>query len=623
MRYVFLAIGALVLLTSPARAVDKKAIGASVDRGVAALKNLQNKEGTWPYFQQTGMTALAGLTLLECGVPKNDKSVQAAAKHVRTAGLRLTHTYSLSLAVLFLDRLDKAEDTPLIESMLVRLLAGQTRAGGWAYECPGVAELEARRVAAEMSGRLLRGTRDLSKLPAKGKRATTDLPKEIQNQIKVAAVAAANQPQLGDDNSNTQFATLALWVGRRYGVPTQAALLRVEQRFRASQTVRGEWGYNAGMGGAMDPRATMTCAGVMGVACGLGAKVDAKKAKGNKAATADVSKDATLKAGVKALSAAVGKPLGWDGTGRRPNGIPPAAGKAYYFLWSLERVCVILDVATIDKKDWYNWGAEVLLANQQPGGLWMGEYGGCGADTCFALLFLKKANLTRDLTGSLRGTKVFGEKILRAGGVGGSALTGTKPPGKGADTVGIGGKTRAKKDVGESIKAPPKPTDKKPGSPTEQAAERLTSDLLRSKGEARSGLIKKLRDTKGGAYTEALANVIPRLDVETRRLAREALADRLTRLKAATLREYLKDSDSEIRRAAALAVGQKDSRPLVPDLIRLLSDDDSMVRLAAQAALKAIAGKDLGPKAGGNASERRRAIAAWQAWWKKQARERD
>ena len=26
------------------------------------------------------------------------------------------------------------------------------------------------------------------------------------------------------DNSNTQFATLALWVGRRYGVPTQAAV---------------------------------------------------------------------------------------------------------------------------------------------------------------------------------------------------------------------------------------------------------------------------------------------------------------------------------------------------------------------------------------------------------------
>ena len=43
-------------------------------------------------------------------------------------------------------------------------------------------------------------------------------------------------------------------------------------------------------------------------------------------------------------------------------------GRTYYFLWSLERVAVALDLDTIGKKDWYGWGAEILLENQAPNG---------------------------------------------------------------------------------------------------------------------------------------------------------------------------------------------------------------------------------------------------------------
>ena len=44
----------------------------------------------------------------------------------------------------------------------------------------------------------------------------------------------------------------------------------------------------------------------------------------------------------------------------------------------------------IGYQDWYQWGADILLANQQQDGSWQGEYGTGGADTAFALLFLKK-----------------------------------------------------------------------------------------------------------------------------------------------------------------------------------------------------------------------------------------
>ena len=165
------------------------------------------------------------------------------------------------------------------------------------------------------------------------------------------------------------------------------------------------------MPGMSSGTATMTCAGVLGLAVGTGAAVELKNAKGGKADSADVSKDVSLKAGLVALGSAVGVPLGWDGLGPRPAAASALSGKAFYYLWSLERICVALGLRTIGKKDWYNWGAELLLANQQANGHWTGDYASYHADTCFALLFLKRANLTDDLGSKLAGLRDPGEKI--------------------------------------------------------------------------------------------------------------------------------------------------------------------------------------------------------------------
>ena len=74
----------------------------------------------------------------------------------------------------------------------------------------------------------------------------------------------------------------------------------------------------------------------------------------------------------------------------------------YYYLWSLERVAVALNLDTIGNKDWYAWGSGLLLSNQEEDGTWQGDYGTGGVDTCFALLFLKRANLAMDLTALTR-----------------------------------------------------------------------------------------------------------------------------------------------------------------------------------------------------------------------------
>jgi hypothetical protein len=119
-------------------------------------------------------------------------------------------------------------------------------------------------------------------------------------------------------------------------------------------------------------------------------------------------------------------------------------------------------------------------------------------------------------------------------------------------------------------------------------------------------------------FTEALATALPKLNGDAKRKAREALADRLTRMKAQTLGRYLEDEDTEIRRAAALACAMKDCKDHIPDLIRLLGDREGPVARAAHAALKELSGQDLGPRADADGAERDRAVAAWRAWWKGQ-----
>jgi hypothetical protein len=71
-----------------------------------------------------------------------------------------------------------------------------------------------------------------------------------------------------------------------------------------------------------------------------------------------------------------------------------------YFLWSLERVAVVYGLTTIGGKDWYSWGADVLLGAQAGVGSWNDSFAG-PVDTCFALLFLKRANVATDLTALL------------------------------------------------------------------------------------------------------------------------------------------------------------------------------------------------------------------------------
>ena len=77
-----------------------------------------------------------------------------------------------------------------------------------------------------------------------------------------------------DDNSNSQFAMMALWVARRHDVPMERTLAFLEKRFRTSQNPNGSWGYTSGNQPGNEKNATrpdtMTCAGLLALALGHG-----------------------------------------------------------------------------------------------------------------------------------------------------------------------------------------------------------------------------------------------------------------------------------------------------------------------------------------------------------------
>jgi hypothetical protein len=190
------------------------------------------------------------------------------------------------------------------------------------------------------------------------------------------------------DNSNTQFATLALWAARRYDIPMDRTIELLVKRFRTSQNANGSWGYRYRLGGGEGESPQMTCVGLIGLAVGHGQAAELFRG-------ADRARDAMLLNGFVALRNHIGKPAGRMQNLPMPN---------LYFLWSLERVAVLYDLPAIGDRDWYRWGVEQLVANQQPQGNWdKGGYPGASvtADTCLALLFLKKVNLAEDLASKL------------------------------------------------------------------------------------------------------------------------------------------------------------------------------------------------------------------------------
>lgn len=379
----------------------KELVKPSIERGVQFLRSSQTRQGTWEHGGSAdpsnknvvGATALAGIALMECGVPASDRQVQAAASVVRKAvsNSNFNYNYSVCLCLLFLDRINRdrainQSDKNAILRLATMIANNQSQDGGWGYDLPN---------------------------------AFTD-------------------------NSNTQFSVVALWVARRHAKPGGAidrALNRCEQKFRKTQRNDGGWGYDSTYAVSIPNPTTgsMTCAGILGIALHAGAAQQTQQAEfrgaGSSGSTDVVKKLDTDEQIVKARAFILQSMFNYL------NGSPKEAHTSYFF-WSLERVATLYRWRKLDGVDWFEVGAKFLMGKQLGNGAWnMDPHHGPFVDTAFCLLFLAKSNLLGSLSSA-----DFGD-----GSIGGGPKIEKKMP----EPSKKDNKEIAKNLLEELLKAPP------------------------------------------------------------------------------------------------------------------------------------------------------------------------
>jgi hypothetical protein len=351
-----------------------KIVQPNIDKGVAYLKTSVPQLASL----RAGYAGLDGLALLECDVPPDDPAILRIAEIIRAAAPAMNLTYDLAASLFFLNCWDERRpkgldenDRKLARTLALRIIAGQLSTGIWSYG--GVIMTPAQEKT------LLTALQDGTYKP--------------------------NGPVVtGPSMSNTQFAMLAVWGARKHGVPVRDSLLALANYFHNdTQQKEGSWNYP---GNSL--KATSTCAGLIALAIEEVLLHDDEFTSKN-LKPAITRKKADVNKAFEFVAKTIGRTKGDPGAGTSL-GYGGALFDAdamgdLYFLWTLERVGVIYSTELIGGKRWYDWGYPIVQKSQQPDGSWSEKHRlsfGPLIDTPFALLFLKRANIAKDLTAKLQ-----------------------------------------------------------------------------------------------------------------------------------------------------------------------------------------------------------------------------
>jgi hypothetical protein len=327
---------AVTTITPTVRAeITAEQVRKAIRDGVEFLKRQQLPTGSWGEIVQHpgGMNALITLALLNSGVDPQDKHAERALAYLRKLRPEdMRSTYAVALQTMVFCKADPkryfaaiTENARWLEETQLQVGDGK---GGWGY------------------GR---------------------------GESRYA------------DNSNSQFALLALHEAERVGVKISGQTLRLAKAYWEDlQHEDGSWGYRKGV-----PNGTgsMTCAGIgsLVIATDMIRQTDAR-----------VDGDRIMCCG-KAESEvdAIERGLQWLGKNfaiaHNPGG---SAGFLLYYLYGVERVGRLTAQRFIGGRDWYREGADFLIRSKT--GL-SGSWKGAGPPenderiaTGLALLFLSK-----------------------------------------------------------------------------------------------------------------------------------------------------------------------------------------------------------------------------------------
>ncbi|MEQ1829195.1 MAG: DUF4159 domain-containing protein [Pirellula sp.] len=327
----------IILITTEKSIAQKQQLTAqrvaeAIEKCAGFLESNQVKNGplrgSWAGHEENGcgQTSLVTLALLSAGKTAESPKVKLALSHIR--GVQSLTTYEAALQLMVLCMAEPRKDAAKIQEVTSWLVKGQSANGGWGY------------------GR-----------------------------------------QIGDsDESNTQFAVLALWEASKLGVAIPAECFKKCEGYWRDQ-VRGEgWGYRG-----KDTLGSMTCAGIASMLILQDAFEGADaSAAGNALRCCGSGANQMVNLEI---------PLKWlanhFSVTQNPN--QPANLYKMYYLYALERVGRLTGQRFFidqqgNKHDWYREGADHLLSIQTiagsiPGG---GSEPDAVTSTAMALLFLSK-----------------------------------------------------------------------------------------------------------------------------------------------------------------------------------------------------------------------------------------
>lgn len=321
-----------VLARSGDAQITPEQVRKSIEQGVEYLRKEQQPNGSFGEVmgQPGGLTALCTLALLNSGVDVKDATIQKALNYLRK--VEPERTYQVSLQTMVFCRAEPERD---------RLLIGRN-----------VRWLERTQVEAE---------------PTRG---------------------SWSYPGMSGDNSNAQFALLALHDAERVGAVVQERTWRLAKAYwESTQNPDGSWGYRRGLPGT----GSMTCAGLTSMIIAAGqlqepdAKVDGDRIECCQRSDAETD--------------SIQRAIQWMERNFSVTHNPGTDQRwLLYYLYGLERVGRMTNRRFFGKHDWYREGADFLIQLKAGQGAdltnrWSGKDRSETNDsvaTSFALLFLSK-----------------------------------------------------------------------------------------------------------------------------------------------------------------------------------------------------------------------------------------
>ncbi|MBI3858111.1 MAG: hypothetical protein HY293_20715 [Planctomycetes bacterium] len=379
------AVFALCLRLQDAKAaappVDEAAVDAAIKKGVACLRTAPSP-GAHAGIKDSDELIL--WTFVHAGVRESDPDFQKYFKKMLEGTLE--KTYKVALQAMILEEIDRAKYQERIAQCAQFLVDNQCLNGQWSYGTPtafadSVKVPENKSVATPAPAAVPGGTRDFGAAEQKQK------PKVLQ---KVPVKKQKDGPAAGD-NSNTQYAALGLRACHDAGIVIQDTVLVLAVKWwRESQQ------------GEVDKDGKAVATG------------GAEKSEGwnykDKASQPDKAPYSAMTAGGTSSLILYDYILGrrWKEDVHVKQGMAWLAqhwaiNRNYYYLYGLERTGILFGADKFGDHYWYSEGAKFLLKDQNADGSWghrtkPEEKDRATQDTCFAILFLKKA--TRPLVAS-------------------------------------------------------------------------------------------------------------------------------------------------------------------------------------------------------------------------------